>query len=818
MNIPKKLALKSLKLNKKRSIGTIIGIILATALICTITGMGTSLQASLLKNSIDTTGYYHLSVNKIEEDKLKQIKNSRDVKNVIDTNYLGTSFFEPVPHAYSNKLDVESMSKENFDKLSYKITDGRFPTNDDEIALTSTVLSDADKKIGDTIELNIGEYSCDYDTGIETIDHPVHKTYKIVGVLYKNCYYASYYGVTPNDTSKYFHSYIILENPNEYKTVVPQLLGLKDYHDYDEVIDNSSPNTGFSYSVNKDLLRWEAFDLSDSTVQMLCTVIGIVLGIIIITSVVCIRNSFAISTQEKKKMYGMLSSIGATKRQIRSSVLKEASVLATIGIPLGIALGVLSVYILTNVCNLIIGKYFVDADIVFNITLTPIIISILLGILTIYFSALGSARKTSKVSPIMALRENNEIKISSKELKTPKIISKCFKTGGVIAYKNLKRNKKKYRTTVISLTISITLFIVSNAFATEMKDMSSRYYADRDYNIMVGSLYNEDESTINQIASLPNTKNPSIIYISYNIYNINNRDKLTENVSDMEDLHPSIVALDDVSFQRYAKKLNVDYEKNKSKGILVDKYKTLVDGKEFSQRAYTYSEGDIIEGNINGNPLDIEISKVSDVKPYTYEDYTSIWGFLVVDYDEFKDKIDLHVNNITLMSDNSEQTVQSIESIAPSSNIYDIDKEKASIKAVYFLVNIFLYGFITIITLIGVTNIFNTITSTMELRKKEFAMLKSIGMTKKEFKRMINLETIMYSIKSLIYGVILGTLGSLLIHKAYNTTFAAEYQFPLLAVLISIIGVTLLIHVIMRYSMKKIEKQNIIETIRNDNI
>ena len=140
-------------------------------------------------------------------------------------------------------------------------------------------------------------------------------------------------------------------------------------------------------------------------------------------------------------------------------------------------------------------------------------------------------------------------------------------------------------------------------------------------------------------------------------------------------------------------------------------------------------------------------------------------------------------------------------------------------KSMILIVKIFLYGFIAVITLIGVTNIFNTITSNMELRQSEFASLKSIGMTKKEFNRMINLETIFYSVKSLVYGIILGLIGTLAMYRAFSMKIVTgEAYIPYSAILISVVAVFILVFAIMRYSIKKINKQNIIETIRKENI
>ncbi len=97
--------------------------------------------------------------------------------------------------------------------------------------------------------------------------------------------------------------------------------------------------------------------------------------------------------------------------------------------------------------------------------------------------------------------------------------------------------------------------------------------------------------------------------------------------------------------------------------------------------------------------------------------------------------------------------------------------------------------FIAVITLIGVTNIFNTITSNMELRQKEFAMLKSIGMTKKEFNRMINLETIFYGTKSWIYGTILGLIGTFAMYQAFSVKIEQGVYIPITPIIISAIFV-----------------------------
>ena len=191
---------------------------------------------------------------------------------------------------------------------------------------------------------------------------------------------------------------------------------------------------------------------------------------------------------------------------------------------------------------------------------------------------------------------------------------------------------------------------------------------------------------------------------------------------------------------------------------------------------------------------------------------------MIVNIDEYKE-LNFEPRAILVQSSNADKLVEELEKLNINGLQYvNFDEMAREERAMSLIVKIFLYGFITVITLIGVTNIFNTITSNMELRQKEFASLKSIGMTKKEFNRMINLETCFYSAKSLIYGIVLGLIGTFALYKAFSIKIEKGIYIPINPIIISIIAVFILVFIIMKYSMAKINKQNTIETIRNENI
>ena len=845
MNILNKLSIKNLKLNKKRTISTIIGIVLSVALICAVATMATSFRETLLQGAISKRGYYHIKLSDITENDIKDIKNNRDIKDIKQIQEVGYAELKTSQNKDKPYIHLYSMENSTFEFLKFKLIEGNFPKNENEIIISKHIITNgkSDIKIGDTITLDVGkrissdnielDSSCSYNSEHEKIEDSEKHTFKVVGMIerpdytFENTGDPGYTMITTNLNKGKKEAYLSLKEPKEYKSSISELLGIN-YDDL-KIIEKNGEETKYKHEINSEILRWEVFAFSDSTVSMLYSVIGVVIFIIIFTSVFCIRNSFAISITEKIKMYGMLSSVGATRKQIKKNVIFEAMALGLIGIPLGILSGLFADFVLLKIVNVLLSDALVGyADgIVFKVSITPIIISIILGFITIYLSAISSAKKAAKVSPIEQLRNSDEIKIKNKKLKTPKIIEKVFKTGGVLAYKNLKRSKKKYRTTVISIAVSVFIFITMNAFITNMFDLTGQYYEDYDYNFIVESSKFTDEE-INKIVKQESVESYHILYQPKRMYEIRDLSKIheygkeliTEELSGEKYCGLYLVALDEASFKEYSKKIGVKFEDVKDTGILCDEYNEYdkETGAVELKRLYKYEKGDTIVGEYNKEELKIKVGDVSKIKPYGLERVFYDGGYLVVNKNEFKN-IDFSDDvTITIQSNNTTELQTAIEEKDSSLTIVNLEDVAKEEKSMILVTNIFLYGFIAVITLIGVTNIFNTITSNMELRQKEFAMLKSIGMTKKEFNRMINLETLFYGTKSLLYGIILGLLGTLAMYKAFSVKIDAGMYIPIKPIIISVIFVFILIFIIMRYSISKINKQNTIETIRKENI
>lgn len=840
MNILNKFTIKSLKLNKKRTIVTIIGIMLSTALICGVAGLVSSFQNSLIDWARTNDGNYHVTFKNVSSDKAQYVTENQKVKDYFLSSSLGWGNLEGSKATNKPYLHVLAYDKKALENYGVVLTDGRLPQNPNEIIITESVLTGARVflKIGDTITLNIGTRKSNddyylnddnlYTEGDESIVDTKEKTYTIVGFMetldVEKLYSPGYSALTYMDEiPSTFDISVLYKSPKEYEKTTKDFCKTLNL-DFDEDI-----------YVNSDFLRFQGI-MSDNMLYVLYTIAGVVIFIIVVSSVFVIRNSFSISVAEKNRQYGMLSSVGATSKQIRRNVIFEGMVIGLIAIPLGILLGIVAIMILLKVVNYLLADMLSGLGFTYSINLLAVLISVAISIITIYLSCLIPARRAAKISPIESIRGNNDIKIKSKKLRTSKLTKKLFGIGGVIASKNLKRSKKKYRTTVISLVISIFIFISLSSFLTLGTKTSQFYYMDFKFNMYVHSLSDANKQIYEKISKLGNIDNSAYCYqSSLDIDNIKYASEFGKKIL-KDDSSPNGIALmvyNNEYFKRYIKELGLNENDYKATVILLD-YATLYaeDGSKIVDRLYSLKPGDKIDVKHGNTEKPMTISKYTDIKPMGQEAVYYEHGIIIVSEDYVKEvfKEDLNssdyynLGDLFIKSSKPQELENTLNDLIKQGGdyygltVFNYETYMKQEQRMLLVVKIFLYGFITVITLIGVTNIFNTITTNMILRSKEFAMLKSVGMSSKEFNKMIRLESIMYGTKSLLIGIPLGILGSYGIYKAFAQGIDLGYTLPLPAIIISIIFVFIIVGITMKYSLNKINKQNIIETIRKDNI
>ena len=848
MSILNDLTIKNLKLNKKRTIVTIVGIILSTALMVGIGLLFSSFQDYMIRETISYNGKYEAEYGDVSLDKL----NSIDKK---DFSYfyqkaIGFSKFDSA-NEYKPYLYISSVNKEYFNELH--LISGRFAENDSELVISNHINTNggASYKIGDIITLKYGERVIEGVNTLanneyyeeETLNIVGEKTYTIVGIVERSNfedYSASGYStftLDMNDKDGIVNVFVMFNNK---KKIIKQSEDLAKKLGYDNAI-----------SYNSTLLALYGESTYGNIMKSMITMIVIMLSLVSIGCIVVIYNSFAISVMERKKEFGLLSSIGATKKQLSYTVFFEALIEGIIGIILGICGAYIGIGTVILIINNLIGDILVlKLNLVTNIVF--IIIPVIFMILVIFISALVPSRRAAKVSPIEAIRQNDDIKVNKKKIKTGKLVNKLFGIEGEIALKNIKRNKKKYRVTIVSLFISIVLFISFSSYMNYTIDTASSVMGEVPYDYQI-SYFGDDNNKealdkINEIVKSSDVKE----YVSYSVGNLSiigdyiysdeyldfyknaYGDDGIKALNNLKYQSIYILVLDDNSYNKYKKLIGLD----KDSVILLNRFKGVSYG---NNKRVNYDIPVINSGDINIKICNFDDDEENvDTTKYCNKNIDNIFvtnkSFDLIEEFSYMDDFKLIVNKklydsildggtdftqFNIISDNTNNIDKLTKELDKYNNVNYINIKESMKQAnnLILVVKILMYGFISLVTLIGVTSVFNTISTSMALRKREFAVLRSIGLTRGGFNKMLFFESLFFGMKSLIFALPVSIGVTILIHYSLaDMVSISTIIIPWKAIIISIVSVFIIVLLTMMYSSSKIKKHNIIEQIREENI
>lgn len=850
MSILNRLTIKNLRLNKKRTIVTIIGIILSTALMVGIGLLFSSFQDLMIRDTIGYSGKYEANYSDVDLDKLNNIKN----KNF-------TYFYEkPIgfsktqsSNEYKPYMYITSVNKEYFNEL--KLVDGSFPKNENEVVISNHVITNGglNYKVGDIVTFTYGSRNIDGDITLansefvdgEDLTNEGTYTYKIVGIVDRSnfeSYSASGYTVFTLDVNSDKGNVNLYVMFNKNKKIIKQS---------EELAKELNYNGDINY--NSTLLALYGESTYGNVMSSMGGMMIIMLSLVSIGCIIVIYNSFAISVMERKKEFGLLSSIGATKRQLSHTVFFEAVVVGVIGI----ILGILGAYIGIGCVILIINNLISDMlEYKLHLVTNPlfIIIPVIFMIIVIGVSAFIPSRRASRVSPIEAIRQNDDIKINKKKIRTSKLALKLFGIEGEIALKNIKRNKKKYRVTIVSLFISIVLFISFSSYMNYTLNTASSVMGEVPYDYQIsyfGDDPNNDKEALDKINEI--VKNSDVKeYVSYSVSNLSIIGNYTysdeyldfyksaygdDGIKALNNLKYQsiyILALDDNSYNKYKKLIGLD----KDSVILLNKFKGVSYG---NNKRVNYNIPVINNGNINikicnfdDNDEDVDTTKycnknidnifVTNKSFDLIEEFSYMDDFkLIVNkklYDSISDS-STHYTQFNIISDNTNNIDKLTKDLDKYSNVNYTNIKEAMKQAnnLILVVKILMYGFISLVTLIGVTSVFNTISTSMALRKREFAVLRSIGLTNRGFNKILFFESLFFGMKSLIFAIPVSIGITVLIHYALaDMVSISTIIIPWKYIIISIVSVFVIVLLTMMYSTSKIKKHNIIEQIREENI
>ena len=849
MSILNRLTIKNLRLNKKRTIVTIIGIILSTALMVGIGLLFSSFQDLMIRDTIGYSGKYEAKYNDVDLIKLNDIKNKNFT--YFYEKPIGFSKIES-SNEYKPYMYITSVNKEYFNEL--KLVDGSFPKNENEIVISNHVITNGELnyKVGDIVTFKYGKRNIEGNDTLanselvdgEFLTNEGTYTYKIVGIVDRSnfeSYSASGYTaftVDVNSDKGNVNLYVMF---NKNKKIIKQS---------EELAKELNYNGDINY--NSTLLALYGESTYGNVMSSMGGMMIIMLSLVSIGCIIVIYNSFAISVMERKKEFGLLSSIGATKRQLSHTVFFEAVVVGLIGI----ILGILGAYIGIGCVILIINNLISDMlEYKLHLVTNPlfIIIPVIFMIIVIGVSAFIPSRRASKVSPIEAIRQNDDIKINKKKIRTSKLALKLFGIEGEIALKNIKRNKKKYRVTIVSLFISIVLFISFSSYMNYTLNTASSVMGEVPYDYQIsyfGDDPNNDKEALDKINEIVKSSDVKE-YVSYSVSNLSIIGNYTYS-DEYLDFYKSaygdngikalnnlkyqsiyILVLDDNSYNKYKKLIGLD----KDSVILLNKFKGVSYG---NNKRVNYDIPVINSGNINikicnfDNDDDVDTTKYCNkkidnifvtnksfdlIEEFSYMDYFK----LIVNkklYDSISDS-STHYTQFNIISDNTNNIDKLTKELDKYSNVNYTNIKEAMKQAnnLILVVKILMYGFISLVTLIGVTSVFNTISTSMALRKREFAVLRSIGLTNRGFNKILFFESLFFGMKSLIFAIPVSIGITVLIHYALaDMVSISTIIIPWKYIIISIVSVFVIVLLTMMYSTSKIKKHNIIEQIREENI
>lgn len=867
MNIINKLTIRHLKQNKRRTLVTILGVIISVAMVTAVATISVSFMDLLQRQTIANEGEWHVLYKDVNKEQLKAVKNDEATKALVISRDRGYALLEEGQNRNKPYLFIKEYNAQGFEQFPIELSQGRLPQNDNEVVISEEIAVNAkvDYEIGDRLILEIGErFNKDsvqelfqrdplqLENGIktETIKGSLTKSCTVVGIIKRPTWEPTW---APGYTIiTYIDESVIGENETVNASVVLNKVKSSLYTHAEELAKKNQIQID-KIQFNNNLLRYYGVTNNDNLSSTIYSLSAVIMAIIIIGSVSLIYNAFAISVSERSRHLGMLSSVGATKRQKRNSVLFEAAIIGLISIPLGILAGLGGMGITFWFINPIIqGSLRVAEKLAVSVTPLSILMACVISMMTIFISAYLPARKASKISAIDAIRQTADVKLTGKAVKTSKFMRKLFGIEAEIGLKNLKRNKRRYQATVFSLVISIVLFLAVSFFTANLTKSLKLSQDGVNFDIQV-TMVSEYTDTVDQlmksIASLDNVTEYSLMR-NLTLNSWINQESMVKELHEQANKDKSMLkngkyrydidlhALNDENLKAYAVEIGADYEQlvnpENLTGIVIDTipYKDREAGKYVETKAINTKIGETIDlfYHVGGETLEerhlnqLEITALTDQSPMGVFP-AGVGGLTIIVSEQVLKQLmgDKEIPNLQtqllLKSTDPIATQHQIEDLKENNlHIYNVYQGRQNEEQMILLMSVFTYGFIVLITAISIANIFNTISTSISLRKREFAMLKSVGMTPKGFSKMINYESIFYGIKSLFYGLPISIIVMYLIHRSLMNSFSYSFALPWTSISYVISAVFIIVSSAMLYSSAKVKKENIIDALKQENI
>ncbi len=562
---------------------------------------------------------------------------------------------------------------------------------------------------------------------------------------------------------------------------------------------------------------------------------GVIFGsIIMIASVVVISNAFRISASERLRQFGILKSTGATRQQILKIVLYEGIYLSLIAIPAGVAVGLLVEWLGTSIGDTLLApmnKMLNNGATMrmhFVLSWESLLIALFLSFFTIMLSAYFPARKAAKVPAIEAIRLTNEIKNNRGKPRAHRLARLLFGFEGTLAAKSIRRSKKSYRAMVAALTISIVLFLVCGGLDSQMTMTMNQAYMNIDATSYV-FLTSEGQTPLAQtddltetLAAYPDTavyglRVDSLYSLALDEPSISSA--LRAAYADGNDTAALPVALVTPDADHYAELCRLAGVPVRST-ILLNSARLTTGGKTTELQALAFSGQTLtLQSDAQTLTLSLDAQLTGAQVPQEIA-FLSVYPIAIVVADAAAQQAVWFANTpdsegFTLYAESVlDSFVEADGARRYTYGAQDITAITDMTRSLTKLITIFLYGFVGMLSLIGLTSVISAISANVQLRAREFAVLKSVGMTERSVRRMLALESVMSALKALLYGLPLGSLAMYLTYMALTQRDGFQFYYPLPLLFEAIAGVFVIALIVTQYAAGKLRGRNIMDAIR----
>lgn len=798
---------------KRRTLLTAFGIALAIALVCGTGVLFDSFRNMMMNTEIQARGNWHYDIGGFKDTASADIliKNkafeagsiySNDVYARFDANYDTGRY--PDNYGYLQLFQGDS-AYVDMSSLQYELRAGRLPETPDEIviSLSSRQLFANTPSLGDMLTLPVGTLVITPGDGDRKSDYSFTqtgvRTFTIVG--FSDSY-------TSLERGYFAYTLPLPGSGTQSYTARVRLHPAADYHG---TVENAIKEAGFnedelSLNDNYGLIRYNMQGMGDGAQMALFTTCCLLIAIILGMMMLVVRNTFAISIDEKMQQFGILRCLGASKRTIKSVVRSEALMLWGIAAPVGVVGALVAMQILFMVIHSLGGEAL--SMLTLHWSAWPFLLALGVSLVCVMMAAASPARKCAKVSPVGAVRGDNTLRTSAKRVRGGRLLKHVLGFPGFMSARNMRRNPRKYRATVISVAGSIALFLVVSGFADGLRSSLDLYSGMDDMDVRISSYMPENteevDRTLRAIDSIDKLASYStgVVKLEVPEEKVSNEalamyeeaGEIFNTNMDVEICFIDEAEFDEITFSGKAPSYEEFAKSGKAimmqtvvlassrTGIRALPICTYAPGDVIDVRKYEYSEDDdSVHTVATEDTVTLEILGIAKASPWYCPQTGQIRLFMA---EQNGSGIDItnHLFSVRAKDGRQEELSGAMNELKYKQellnwNVFDIYNMVKENRTILQVMDIFLYGFTAVIILICSMNLLNTIKTNMHSRKREMCMLRAIGMSRRQMFKMLILECIWYAVLGTLLGLLIGVPLEMLLILSFSGVVTIEFAF-----------------------------------------